>query len=36
MLGQARQIYLDLTSQGATPSVIEDGFKSLEGSSSIL
>jgi subtilisin family serine protease len=31
MLGQARQIYLDLTSQGATPSVIEDGFKSLEG-----
>ncbi len=31
MIGQARQIYLDLTSQGATPSVIEDGFKSLEG-----
>jgi len=31
MIGQARQIYLDLTGQGATPSVIEDGFKSLEG-----
>ena len=27
----ARQIYLDLASQGATPSVIEDGLKSLQG-----
>jgi subtilisin family serine protease len=31
MLGQARQIYLDLAGQGATPSVIEDGLKSLQG-----
>ena len=28
---QAREIYLELASQGATPSVIEDGLKSLEG-----
>ena len=28
---RARQIYLELTSQGATPSVIEDGLTSLEG-----
>lgn len=27
----ARQMYLELSSQGATPSVIEDGLKSLEG-----
>jgi subtilisin family serine protease len=30
-LMQARQIYLELADQGATPSVIEDGLKSLEG-----
>jgi subtilisin family serine protease len=30
-LFQARQMYLDLAQQGATPSVIEDGLKSLEG-----
>jgi subtilisin family serine protease len=30
-LTQARQIYLDLASEGASPSVIEDGLKSLEG-----
>jgi subtilisin family serine protease len=28
---QAQQIYLELADQGATPSVIEDGLKSLEG-----
>ena len=28
---QARQIYLELADQGATPSVIEDGLTSLEG-----
>ncbi|MGE5100914.1 MAG: S8 family peptidase [Deltaproteobacteria bacterium] len=28
---QMRQMYLDLASEGATPSVIEDGLKSLEG-----
>jgi subtilisin family serine protease len=28
---QARQIFLELASEGATPSVIEDGLKSLEG-----
>jgi subtilisin family serine protease len=28
---RARQIYMELASQGATPSVIEDGLKSLEG-----
>jgi subtilisin family serine protease len=28
---QARQIYLELAAQGATPSVIEDGLASLEG-----
>ena len=28
---QARQIYLELASEGASPSVIEDGLKSLEG-----
>lgn len=28
---QAREIYLELEGQGATPSVIEDGLKSLEG-----
>jgi len=28
---QMRQIYLELASEGATPSVIEDGLKSLEG-----
>ena len=28
---QARQVYLELASQGATPTVIEDGLKSLEG-----
>jgi len=28
---QAREIYLELAGQGATPSVIEDGLKSLEG-----
>jgi subtilisin family serine protease len=31
MLGQARQIFLDLNGQGATPSVIDDGLKSLQG-----
>ena len=30
-LTQARMIYLELADQGATPSVIEDGLKSLEG-----
>jgi subtilisin family serine protease len=30
-LQQARQMYLELASQGATPSVISDGLKSLEG-----
>lgn len=30
-MSQARQIYLELADQGATPSVIEDGLKSLEG-----
>ena len=30
-LTRARQIYLDLASQGATPAVIADGLKSLEG-----
>jgi len=30
-LTRARQIYLELDSQGATPAVIEDGLKSLEG-----
>ncbi len=30
-LTQAREVYLELASQGATPSVIEDGLKSLEG-----
>lgn len=30
-LVQARQIYLELADQGATPGVIEDGLKSLEG-----
>jgi subtilisin family serine protease len=30
-LVQARQMYLELAQQGATPSVIEDGLKSLEG-----
>jgi len=28
---RARQIFLELASQGATPSVIDDGLKSLEG-----
>jgi subtilisin family serine protease len=28
---RARQVYLELTSQGATPTVIEDGLTSLEG-----
>jgi subtilisin family serine protease len=28
---QARQIYLELAAQGATPSVVEDGLKSIEG-----
>jgi subtilisin family serine protease len=28
---QMRQMYLDLAAEGATPSVIEDGLKSLEG-----
>jgi subtilisin family serine protease len=28
---QARQVYLELAAQGATPSVIEDGLASLEG-----
>jgi subtilisin family serine protease len=28
---QMRQMYLDLASEGATPSAIEDGLKSLEG-----
>jgi len=28
---QARQVYLELAAQGATPAVIEDGLKSLEG-----
>jgi len=28
---QMRQMYLELASEGATPSVIEDGLKSLEG-----
>lgn len=30
-LTQARQIYLELADQGATPTVIQDGLKSLEG-----
>ncbi|MGH7618314.1 MAG: S8 family serine peptidase, partial [Gemmatimonadaceae bacterium] len=30
-LQRARQIFLDLASQGASPSVIDDGLKSLEG-----
>jgi subtilisin family serine protease len=30
-LARARQIYLELASQGATPSVIEEGLVSLEG-----
>lgn len=30
-VSRARQIYLDLAAQGATPSVIEEGLKSLEG-----
>jgi subtilisin family serine protease len=30
-LVQAREAYLELSSQGATPSVIEEGLKSLEG-----
>jgi len=30
-LTRARQIFLELDSQGATPSVLEDGLKSLEG-----
>jgi len=30
-LARARQIYLDLAAQGATPAVIEDGLVSLEG-----
>ena len=32
---RARQIYLELAAQGATPAVIEDGLVSLEGSSSM-
>jgi len=31
MLGRARQIFLELDSQGATPEAIADGLKSLEG-----
>ena len=31
MVGRARQIFLQLDSQGATPAAIEDGLKSLEG-----
>src|SRR6185312_10643139 len=30
-IAQARQIYLELAAEGASPSVIEDGLKSLEG-----
>jgi len=30
-MNQMRQMYLELASEGATPSVIEDGLKSLEG-----
>jgi subtilisin family serine protease len=30
-VARARQIYLDLASQGATPAAIEEGLKSLEG-----
>ena len=30
-LTQARQIYLELAAQGASPAVIEDGLKSIEG-----
>jgi subtilisin family serine protease len=30
-VARARQIYLDLASQGASPGAIEDGLKSLEG-----
>jgi subtilisin family serine protease len=30
-ISRARQIFLELASQGASPSVIEDGLKSLEG-----
>jgi subtilisin family serine protease len=30
-VSRARQIYLDLASQGATPAAIEEGLKSLEG-----
>jgi subtilisin family serine protease len=30
-IAQARQIYLELAAEGASPSVIEDGLKSIEG-----
>ncbi|MFI5228666.1 MAG: S8 family peptidase [Gemmatimonadales bacterium] len=30
-IAQARQIYLEMAGEGATPSAIEDGLKSLEG-----